>query len=478
MTTHEDRAGLKVAGELIALIEQDVLPGLGLDAAAFWSGAAAIFERFAPENRALLARRDALQAQIDDWHRARRGQPYGVAASQAFLKEIGYLVEEPAPFTVGTEGVDAEIARMAGPQLVVPVLNARFLLNAANARWGSLYDALYGTDALGDLPAGGGYDAARGARVVARAKAFLDEAAPLAEGSHTDVAGWSVIDGALSPALKDAEQFVGFTGEASAPASILLVNNGLHIELVIDHSHPVGRSDAAGMADVVLESALSTIVDLEDSVAAVDAADKAEAYRNWLGLMRGDLSATFKKGGETLTRALEPDRQWTAPDGSSVILKGRSLLFVRNVGHLMTTPAIRLADGSEAPEGIMDAIVTSLIALYDIKGLGGFCNSATGSVYIVKPKMHGPEEAAFTDRVFDAVEDLLALPRHAIKVGVMDEERRTSANLAACIQAVKDRIVFINTGFLDRRRRDPHRQAGRAGGAKGRHQVQRLDRGL
>ncbi|WP_284877019.1 malate synthase G [Brevundimonas sp. MEB006b] len=450
MTTHEDRAGLKVAGELIALIEQDVLPGLGLDAAAFWSGAAAIFERFAPENRSLLARRDALQAQIDDWHRARRSQPYDVAASQAFLKEIGYLAEEPAPFTVGTEGVDAEIARMAGPQLVVPVLNARFLLNAANARWGSLYDALYGTDALGDLPAGGGYDAARGARVVARAKAFLDEAAPLAEGSHADVAGWSVIDGALSPALRDAGQFVGFTGEPGAPASILLVNNGLHIELVIDRSHPVGRGDAAGLADVVLESALSTIVDLEDSVAAVDAADKAEAYRNWLGLMRGDLSATFKKGGETLTRALEPDRQWTAPGGSSVMLKGRSLLFVRNVGHLMTTPAILLADGSEAPEGIMDAIVTSLIALYDIKGLGGFGNSATGSVYIVKPKMHGPEEAAFTDRLFDAVEDLLALPRHAIKVGVMDEERRTSANLAACIQAVKDRIVFINTGFLDR----------------------------
>ncbi|WP_313446403.1 malate synthase G [Brevundimonas sp.] len=450
MTTHEDRAGLKVAGELIALIEQDVLPGLGLDATAFWSGAAAIFERFAPENRALMERRDALQAQIDDWHRARRGQLYDGAASQAFLKEIGYLVEEPAPFTIGTEGVDAEIARMAGPQLVVPVLNARFLLNAANARWGSLYDALYGTDALGDLPAGGGYDAARGARVVARAKAFLDEAAPLAEGSHTDVAGWSVIDGALSPALKDAGQFVGFTGEASAPASILLVNNGLHIELVIDRSHPVGRSDAAGLADVVLESALSTIVDLEDSVAAVDAADKAEAYRNWLGLMRGDLSATFKKGGETLTRALEPDRQWTAPDGSSVILKGRSLLFVRNVGHLMTTPAIRLSDGSQVPEGIMDAIVTSLIAQYDIRGLGGFGNSATGSVYIVKPKMHGPDEAAFTDRLFDAVEDLLALPRHAIKVGVMDEERRTSANLAACIQAVKDRIVFINTGFLDR----------------------------
>ncbi|MFN7107879.1 MAG: malate synthase G [Brevundimonas sp.] len=450
MTTHEDRAELKVAGELIALIEQDVLPGLGLDAATFWAGAASIFERFAPENRALLERRDALQVQIDDWHRARRGQPYDVGASESFLREIGYLVEEPAAFSIGTEGVDAEIAQMAGPQLVVPVLNARFLLNAANARWGSLYDALYGTDALGDLPVGGGYDAARGARVVARAKAFLDEAAPLADGSHADVTGWSVVDGVLSPALKDAGQFVGFMGDAAAPASILLGHNGLHIELVIDRSHPVGRGDAAGLADVVLESALTTIVDLEDSVAAVDAADKAEAYRNWLGLMRGDLSATFKKGGETLTRALEPDRQWTAPDGSSVILKGRSLLFVRNVGHLMTTPAIRLADGSDAPEGVMDAIVTSLIALYDIKGLGGFGNSATGSVYIVKPKMHGPDEAAFTNRLFDAVEDLLALPRHAIKVGVMDEERRTSANLAACIHAVKDRIVFINTGFLDR----------------------------
>lgn len=450
MTTHEDRAGLSVAAELITLIEGEVLPGLGLDAAGFWSGAAAIFERFAPENRALLNRRDALQGKINDWNRARRGQPYDVAASEAFLREIGYLVEEPRPFTITTDGVDAEIAQMAGPQLVVPVLNARFLLNAANARWGSLYDALYGTDALGDLPKGGGYDAARGARVVARAKAFLDEAAPLAEGSHADVAGWTVVEGALSPALKDAAQFVGFRGEAAAPSSILLVHNGLHIELVIDRDHAVGRGDAAGLADVVLESALSTIVDLEDSVAAVDAADKAEAYRNWLGLMRGDLSATFRKAGETRTRALEPDRQWTAPDGSSATLKGRSLLFVRNVGHLMTTPAIRLADGAEAPEGIMDAIVTSLIALYDIKGLGGFGNSATGSVYIVKPKMHGPDEAAFTDRLFDAVEDLLALPRHAIKVGVMDEERRTSANLAACIHAVKDRIVFINTGFLDR----------------------------
>lgn len=450
MTSYEDRAGLKVAAELAALIEQDVLPGLGLDPADFWSGAAEVFARFAPENRALLARRDDLQARIDAWHAARRGQPYDVAASQTFLREIGYLVEEPAPFSIGTSGVDAEIARMAGPQLVVPVLNARFLLNAANARWGSLYDALYGTDALGDLPTGGGYDAARGARVVARAKAFLDEAAPLGEGTHADVAGWSVVDGALVPALQDPAQFVGFTGDPASPASILLAHNGLHIELVIDPSHPVGRGDPAGLADVVLESALTTIVDLEDSVAAVDAADKAEAYRNWLGLMRGDLAATFKKGGETLTRALEPDRRWTAPHGGDVTLKGRSLLFVRNVGHLMTNPAVRLTDGSDAPEGIMDAVVTSLIALYDIKGLGAFGNSATGSVYIVKPKMHGPDEAGFTDRLFDAVEDLLALPRHTIKVGVMDEERRTSANLAACIHAVKDRIVFINTGFLDR----------------------------
>ncbi|VDC49297.1 malate synthase G [Brevundimonas mediterranea] len=450
MTSYEDRAGLKVAAELAALIEQDVLPGLGLDPADFWSGAADVFARFAPENRALLARRDDLQARIDAWHAARRGQPYDVAASQTFLREIGYLVEDPAPFSIGTSGVDAEIARMAGPQLVVPVLNARFLLNAANARWGSLYDALYGTDALGDLPTGGGYDAARGARVVVRAKAFLDEAAPLAEGSHADVAGWSVVDGALVPALQDPAQFVGFSGNPAAPASILLAHHGLHIELVIDPSHPVGRTDPAGLADVVLESALTTIVDLEDSVAAVDAADKVEAYRSWLGLMRGDLAATFRKGGETLTRALEPDRRWTAPHGGDVTLKGRSLLFVRNVGHLMTTPAIRLTDGSDAPEGIMDAVVTSLIALYDIKGLGAFGNSATGSVYIVKPKMHGPDEAGFTDRLFDAVEDLLALPRHTIKVGVMDEERRTSANLAACIHAVKDRIVFINTGFLDR----------------------------
>ena len=439
MTVYEDRAGLQVAAELAGLIEQEVLPGLGLDPAGFWSGTAAVFARFAPENRALLAHRDALQARIDDWHDARRGRPYDVAASQTFLREIGYLVEEPQPFTIGTTGVDAEIARTAGPQLVVPILNARFLLNAANARWGSLYDALYGTDALGDLPKGGGYDPERGARVVARAKTFLDEAVPLAQGS------WSELTGADAVVLKDAAQFVGRT-----EGSRLFRHNGLHIEVIFDRTHPVGRSDPAGIADVVLESALTTICDLEDSVAAVDAADKVAAYRNWLGLMKGDLVETFDKGGKTLTRRLNPDRAFIAPDGSTLTLKGRSLLFVRNVGHLMTTPAVRLPDGSEAPEGILDAVVTSLIALYDIKGLGGLSNSATGSVYIVKPKMHGPDECGFTNRLFDAVEELLALPRHTIKVGVMDEERRTSANLAACIHAVRDRIVFINTGFLDR----------------------------
>jgi len=450
MTAYETRAGLSVAPELVRFVEADVLPGLGIAAEGFWTGAAEVFGRFAPENRALLATRDDLQAQIDDWYRGRRGQANDPAATEGFLTEIGYLVEAPAPFQITTTDVDDELARLAGPQLVVPILNARFLLNAANARWGSLYDAFYGTDALGEAPVSGPYDKARGGKVVARAKAFLDQAAPLAEASYAGATGFSVVDGALSPALKDAAQFVGYLGEPSAPTSVLLKNNGLHIELVIDRSSAIGAEDAAGLSDVVLESALSTICDLEDSIAAVDAEDKVAAYANWLGLMRGDLSATFKKGGETLTRALEPDRTFTAPQGGAVTVRGRSLLFVRNVGHLMTNPAVLLADGGEAPEGILDAIMTSLIALYDLKGLGGFTNSAAGSVYIVKPKMHGPEEAAFTNRLFDAVEDLLGLARHTIKVGVMDEERRTSANLAACIHAVKDRIVFINTGFLDR----------------------------
>ena len=434
------RAGLEVAGELAAFIEAEALPGTGLEPAAFWTGVAAIFGRFAPENRRLLAIRDDLQARIDAWHLARRGAAHDGAASEAFLREIGYLVDAPAPFTIGTRNVDAEVATLAGPQLVVPSLNARFVLNAANARWGSLYDALYGTDALGDLPAPGPFDPARGARVVARARAFLDEAVPLAEGSWADLG-----DPHGGIALRDPGQYVGHSARGR-----LFRHNGLHIEVVFDRDHPIGRDDPSGIADVVLESALSTIVDLEDSVAAVDAADKVAAYRNWLGLMKGDLVETFDKGGRSMTRALNPDRAFTTPDGSTVTLPGRSLLFVRNVGHLMTTPAMRLADGSEAPEGVLDAIVTSLIGMHDLKGLGTVRNSLEGSIYIVKPKMHGPDECAFTNALFDAVEDLLGLARHTVKVGVMDEERRTSANLAACIHAVRDRIVFINTGFLDR----------------------------
>jgi malate synthase len=434
------RAGLQVAEELAAFIEAEALDGLGIGADAFWTGVGSVFARFAPENRRLLAVRDDLQARIDAWHRGRRGAAHDGAATEAFLREIGYLVDEPAPFSIGTRHVDAEVATLAGPQLVVPSLNARFVLNAANARWGSLYDALYGTDAPGDLPPAGPYDAARGAKVVARAKAFLDEAVPLAEGRWADLG-----DPKGGIAIRDPGQYVG-----QSERGRLFRHNGLHIEVVFDREHPIGRDDPSGIADVVLESALSTIVDLEDSVAAVDAADKVAAYRNWLGLMRGDLVETFDKGGRPRTRRLAADRYFTAPDGSRLTLPGRSLLFVRNVGHLMTTPALRLADGSDAPEGVLDAIVTSLVGTHDLKGLGAVCNSRAGSIYIVKPKMHGPEECAFTDALFDAVEDLLGLARHTIKVGVMDEERRTSANLAACIHAVKDRIVFINTGFLDR----------------------------
>ncbi|MFZ5706678.1 MAG: malate synthase G [Pseudomonadota bacterium] len=433
-----DRAGLKVADVLVRFIEEQVLPGTGIEASTFWAGTADIFSRFAPDNRALLARRDQLQAQIDAWHQDRAGQAIDMDAYKAFLLSIGYLVPEPAPFTVGTANVDAELATTAGPQLVVPILNARFLLNAANARWGSLYDALYGTDAIPGSPAGPAYDPARGAQVIVWAKAFLDRAVPLADGSWADWAGGT-------PVLADPAQLVGRAGD-----NLLLRHNGLHIELVIDRAHPIGRDDPAGLADVILESALTTICDLEDSVAAVDAQDKVLAYSNWLGLMKGDLEESFEKGGRTVTRRLNGDRDYVAPDGSAFTLPGRSLVFVRNVGHLMTTPAVLLSDGSEAPEGILDGIVTSLIALHDVRGLGRFRNSAKGSIYIVKPKMHGPEEAGFTNRLFDAIEDLLGLDRHTLKVGVMDEERRTSANLAACIAAVKDRIMFINTGFLDR----------------------------
>ncbi len=434
------RAGLQVAEELVTFIEGEALPGTGLAPDGFWTGVADVFARFAPENRRLLAVRDDLQGRIDAWHQGRRGAPHDGVASQAFLREIGYLVDEPAPFAIGTRNVDAEVATMAGPQLVVPSLNARFVLNAANARWGSLYDALYGTDALGDLPPPGPFHAPRGARVVARAKAFLDEAVPLAEGRWADLG-----DPRGGIAIRDPGQYVGRSNRGR-----LFRHNGLHIEVLFDRDHPIGRDDPSGIADVVLESALSTIVDLEDSVAAVDATDKVVAYSNWLGLMRGDLVETFDKGGRSLTRALARERDFIAPDGSTVTLPGRSLLFVRNVGHLMATPAVRLPDGTDAPEGVLDAIVTSLIGMHDLRGLGSFRNSREGSIYIVKPKMHGAEECAFTNTLFDAVEDLLGLVRHTIKVGVMDEERRTSANLAACIHAVKDRIVFINTGFLDR----------------------------
>jgi len=434
------KAGLQVDAALAGFIDSDVLAPLGIAPDAFWTGFSALTERLAPVNRALLAKRDALQTQIDAWHLARKGKAIDPAEYRAFLSAIGYLVPEPAPFTIGTQNVDREIALMAGPQLVVPVLNDRFVLNAANARWGSLYDAWYGTDAL-DAPAAlpGGYDQARGAAVIAAGRAFLDSALPLA-GMR-----WADWDGTGTPPLADPAALI-----AAKPGGMLFAHHGLHIELVIDPAHPVGQTDKAGIADIVLEAALTAIVDLEDSIAAVDAEDKLLAYRNWLGLMRGDLVASFQKGGKTMTRALDGDREWPLADGTTLTLPGRSVLFVRNVGHLMTNPAILLADGSEIPEGIMDAAITSAIGTHDLKRLGPLTNSRAGSIYIVKPKMHGPEEAAFTNDLFAAVEDLLGLARNTVKVGVMDEERRTSANLGACIAAVKDRICFINTGFLDR----------------------------
>ncbi|MFN4038912.1 MAG: malate synthase G [Erythrobacter sp.] len=441
MTQMIERAGLQIDEALTTFLESEVLMPLGRDVPAFWQGFAALLADFAPRNAALLAKREALQAQIDAWHVERAGKPHDAAAYKAFLSEIGYVVAEPGDFQIGTQNVDPEIATMAGPQLVVPILNARFLLNAANARWGSLYDAFYGTDALDAPPARpGGYDEARGAAVIARGRQFLDETFPLAYG-----ASWADLAGREGAVLADPAQYIGETERG-----LLFQNNGLHIEVVFDASTPVGTTDKAGIADIIVESALTTIADCEDSVAAVDAEDKLLAYTNWLGIIRGDLSESFEKGGKTLTRTLAGDKGYTAPDGSPRSLSGRSLMFVRNVGHLMTNPAIRLPDGSEVPEGIMDAVFTSAISTLDVEGHGRFGNSRCGSIYIVKPKMHGPEECAFTNDLFDAVEDLLGLKRHTIKVGVMDEERRTSANLAACIHAVRDRIVFINTGFLDR----------------------------
>ncbi len=445
-----ERAGLSVDRLLVDLIETACLEGSSLSPDRFWTGLAAIFDEFTPENRALLAARDAMQAAIDEWHEAHAGSSFDQRAYQRFLTEIGYLVEEPAPFSISTCNVDPEIAAMAGPQLVVPSRNARFALNAANARWGSLYDALYGTDALPGAPRPSGYDRMRGDQVVAFARRLLDEIVPLANGGHDAVASYSVKSGALSPTLKNPSQFAGYQGPPSAPTSILFRNNGLHIELKIDRNHPIGRDDRAGLADVVMEAALTTIIDLEDSVAAVDAEDKVEAYANWLGLMKGTLEASFAKSGGLIRRTLDADRQFLAPSGAQFMLPGRSVLLVRNVGHLMTTPAVRLADGLDAFEGILDCVVTSLIAGIDLRREGRFLNSRAGSVYIVKPKMHGPNEAAFTERLFAATEKFLGYPVNTLKVGVMDEERRTSANLAATIKAVESRIVFINTGFLDR----------------------------
>jgi len=453
MTERLDRAGLQVDAVLARFVEDEALPGTGIEAGPFWSGFATLLAEFAPRNRALLAKRDELQAKIDAWHIARRGQPHDHAAYKAFLAEIGYLLPEGPAFSIETTNVDPEVAKVPGPQLVVPVTNARYALNAANARWGSLYDCLYGTDAMGSLPPSGGYERGRGARVVARARVFLDEAFPIAGASHADVRRYAVKDGALlvdDLPLVDPAKFVGYRGNPKAPDAILLRNNGLHVELVFDRAHFIGSRDQALLADVQLESALTAIMDCEDSVACVDAEDKVGAYRNWLGLMQGTLSEAFQKGGRQVERRLAADREYLDPAGSPFTIKGRALMWVRNVGHLMTNPAILLPDGSEVPEGLMDAMVTVMIALHDLKKTGGMRNSVMGSVYVVKPKMHGPEEVAFADAVMARVEAVLGLPTATVKLGIMDEERRTSVNLKECIRAAQGRVAFINTGFLDR----------------------------
>ncbi len=461
MSERVDRYGLAVAPEIDALVANEILPGLDMTVDAFWKGFAAIVADLTPRNRELLARRDELQARIDSWHQARRGQQLDQAEYRRFLSEIGYLEPEPADFEITTANVDPEIARVAGPQLVVPVMNARYALNAANARWGSLYDALYGTDVIPETPGrekGSSYNPARGELVVERAAAVLDEIAPLVRGSHADASAYRVVNGALevelaggaSSALAHATQFVGFVGDPAQPSAVLLVHHGLHVEIQIDRNHDVGRVHAAGVKDVIMEAALTTIQDCEDSVAAVDAEDKALVYRNWLGLMKGDLVERMEKGGRTIERRLAPDREYTGADGQPLTLPGRSVLLVRNVGHLMTTDAVLDSDGEEVFEGMLDAAITSLAALHDLARTDGPRNSRTGSVYIVKPKMHGPAEVEFAVQLLARVEDLLGLERNTLKMGVMDEERRTTVNLKACIRAARDRIVFINTGFLDR----------------------------
>ena len=475
MTERIQHHGLQVAATLSHFIEQQVLPGTGIEPAAFWAGFDALVSDLAPKNAALLAERERLQAELDAWHRANPGPVKKPVQYRKFLQRIGYLVPVPARVKATTRNVDAELALQAGPQLVVPITNARYALNAANARWGSLYDALYGTDVLPETDGaarGPGYNPVRGARVVEYARHVLDRCAPLKKASHLDATAYRVIDNQLAVTLKNGSsaglrnpaQFVGFQGETATPSSVLLSHHGLHLDIRIDRETAIGRADPAGVSDLVLEAALSTILDLEDSVAVVDADDKVQAYGNWLGILKGTLTEPVSKGGRVFMRGLNPDRQYTGPRGEDVALHGRSLLFVRNVGHLMTSPAVLWGDGREIPEGLLDAVVTTTIALHDLQGRGanGLRNSRRGSVYIVKPKMHGPAEVAFACELFGRVEALLGLPKATVKLGIMDEERRTSVNLKACIAAAADRVAFINTGFLDRTGDEMH-SAMRAG---------------
>ena len=450
LSQRTDRNGLAVGQALDDFVMKEALPGSGIDPDVFWAGFAALIADFAPRNRELLEERETIQAAIDAWHKKRVGQPHDAAAYRAFLEELQYLQPEGPDFAIDPTNVDAEMASIPGPQLVVPVMNARYAINAANARWGSLYDALYGTDALGDLPPAGPYNAERGERVIAWGRTFLDMAAPLAEGSHSDVDSYTIDAGQMVPALANPSQLIGWRGDPSGPATLLLLNNGLHLEIQIDPDDNIGATDAAGVKDIVIEAAVTAIMDCEDSVAAVDAEDKALAYHNWLGLNRGDLVEEVTKGDASFTRRMDSDRLYASPEGGSFMLPGRATMLVRNVGHLMTTPAVLDAEGNEIPEGLLDAMMTVLCAKHDLDKTDGDMNSRAGSVYVVKPKMHGPDEAAFTDQVFTRVEEVLGLEPNTVKLGLMDEERRTTVNLKECIRAIKSRVVFINTGFLDR----------------------------